>query len=242
MARIDIVIPVFNEEDLIENTANTVYDWIEKHHEHQWRIVIANNASTDKTLEIVRKLEKKFPDKILVLDIDNKGRGLAQRTAWLSSDADVCVSMDADLSTDLSHLTEIVDSIVDGQTDIAFGSRKHPGSQTEYRLTRAIASWCYITILRFVMGLKVSDAQCGFKAISTKAAKEIAPFVYDNKGFFDSELLLIGQKNGYRLKEVPVRWIENRDSRYPTLPTTIEALRFLYRLRINGVPKIKRQK
>ncbi len=236
MATVDIVIPVYNEEHVLERSVHTVLDFLDHHPEHEWRIVVANNASSDGTLEVARRLEGQFPAHVAALHVPVKGRGIALRTAWLTSEADVMGYMDVDLSTDLRHLPELVDPIADGRFDLAYGSRLHPRSQTSRGLKREVTSRGYVLVLRYLAGLRVSDAQCGFKAISREAARALVPLVRDTQWFFDSELLLVAQRNGYRMLEVPVHWVEDRDTRVHVLRTAMEDLRGIWRMRRSGVP------
>ena len=205
MATVDIVIPVYNEEHVLAESVTRVLAFLSAHPEHQWRVVVANNASTDHTLDVARRLEAEHPGQVAALHIPVKGRGIALRVAWLTSPADVCAYMDVDLSTDLGHLPALVDPIAAGEVDVAYGTRLHRDSQTNRSFKREFISRSYVFILNYLAGLKVTDAQCGFKAMSREAARALIPLVRDNAWFFDSELLLVAQENGYRLREVPVR-------------------------------------
>ncbi|MCK9486664.1 MAG: glycosyltransferase family 2 protein [Dehalococcoidia bacterium] len=237
MATVDLVIPCYNEEHVLDGSVRQVLAWCDAHPEHQWRIVVANNASTDRTLEVARALEAEFPGRVAALQIPVKGRGLALRTAWLTSDADVLAYMDVDLSTDLAHITEIVDPIARGEVDLAYGTRLHKESQTNRSLKREITSRGYVAILRLA-GLKVTDAQCGFKAISREAARALVPLVQDTQWFWDSELLWVAQANGYRMREVPVRWNEDPDTRVKIIKTAREDLQGIWRLKRGGIPRV----
>lgn len=238
MASVDIVIPCYNEERVLADTVERVLACCDEHPEHQWRVVVADNASTDRTLELARELEVAHDGRVVALAVPVKGRGLALRTAWLTSPADVACYMDVDLSTDLVHLPALVDPIAAGEVDITFGTRLHRDSQTERGWQREAISRGYVFILNHIAGLQVSDAQCGFKGISIEAARNLVPLVRDNAWFFDSELLLIAQENGYRLREVPVRWTDDPDSRVAILRTASEDLRGIWRLRRGGVPRV----
>lgn len=240
MANVDLVIPVYNEEHVLTQSIATTLGFLERHPEHEWRIVVANNASTDGTLAVARRLEKEHPGKVAALDIPVKGRGIALRIAWLTSPADVCAYMDVDLSTDLAHLPELIDPLANNEADVSYGTRLHKLSQTRRSAKREFISRSYVFILRTLAGLKVTDAQCGFKAIRRDAARAIVPLVKDTRWFFDSELLLIAQKNGYRLREVPVRWDEDTDTRVHIWSTATEDLRGIWRLRSKGVPRVSR--
>ncbi|MEI6137062.1 MAG: dolichyl-phosphate beta-glucosyltransferase [Chloroflexota bacterium] len=237
MANVDVVIPVYNEEHSLPVSVPQVLAFFDAHPEHQWRIVIADNASIDRTPEVSRALEAAHAGRVVVLHIPVKGRGIALRTAWLTSEADVVAYMDVDLSTDLAHLPDLVDPIARGEVDVAYGTRLHRDSRTNRSFKREFISRCYVFILRTLAGLRVTDAQCGFKAMSREAARALVPLVRDNAWFFDSELLLVAQENGYRLREVPVRWEEDPDTRVKIVKTAIEDLRGIWRLKRGGVPR-----
>ncbi len=236
MASIDLVIPCYNEAHVVGGSVERTLAFLEGHPEHSWRIVIADNASTDRTLEVARGLEAGHPGRVVALHIPVKGRGLALKTAWITSEADVCAYMDVDLSTDLQHLPALVDPLAEGRADLAFGTRLHRDSQTERGWRRELISRTYVQILRWGGGLRVSDAQCGFKAIRTDAARALLPVVEDTGFFFDSELLLVAQHNGYRFVEVPVTWVDDPDSRVNVWRTAIADLKGLWRLRRGGIP------
>lgn len=238
MAVVDLVIPVYNEEHVLADSVSTVLEWCARHPEHEWRVVVANNASTDSTLTVARRLEEEHQGQVFAVDIPVKGRGIALRTAWLTSTADVMAYMDVDLSTDLDGVPALIDPIARGEADLTYGSRLAKQSQTRRGWKREFISRSYVFILRFLAGLKVSDAQCGFKGISRPAAQALVPLVRDNAWFFDSEMLLVAQENGYRLREVPVRWTDDPDSRVAIVKTATEDLKGIWRLRRYGVPRV----
>jgi hypothetical protein len=158
----------------------------------------------------------------------------------LTSPADVCAYMDVDLSTDLAYLPALVDPLAANEADLSYGTRLHRDSVTQRSAKREFISRAYVFILRTLAGLKVTDAQCGFKAIRRDAAHALVPLVKDTRWFFDSELLLVAQKNGYRLREVPVRWDEDPDTRVRIVQTALEDLRGIWRLRSGGIPRAVR--
>jgi glycosyltransferase involved in cell wall biosynthesis len=238
MATVDLVIPCYNEEHVLADSVERVLAFADAHPDHQWRVVVANNASTDGTLEVARGLGARFPGRVAALDIPVKGRGIALRTAWLTTEADVMAYMDVDLSTDLAHLPAMVDPIAAGEVDLAYGTRLHRDSQTTRSAKREFISRSYVFILNRVAGLRVTDAQCGFKAISREAARALVPLVRDTQWFFDTELLWIAQVNGYRLREVPVHWVEDPDTRVKIIKTAREDLSGIWRLKRGGVPRV----
>lgn len=240
MATVDLVIPCYNEAHVLSDSVRRTLAFLDQHPEHQWRVVIADNASTDRTLDVARELEAANPGRVVALHIPVKGRGLALRTAWLTSDAEICAYMDVDLATDLKHLPQLIDPLAANEADISFGTRLDSRSETVRGWKREFTSRSYVLILRWFGGLKVSDAQCGFKAIRTEAARALLPVVEDTGWFFDTELLLIAQHNGYRLREVPVKWTDDLDSRVNIIKTATEDLKGLWRLRRGGVPRAVR--
>jgi glycosyltransferase involved in cell wall biosynthesis len=240
VATVDLVIPCYNEEHVLADSVSRVLGFCDAHPEHEWRIVVADNASTDRTLEVARRLETQYPGRVVALHIPVKGRGIALRVAWLTSPADVCAYMDVDLSTDLAYLPALVDPLAANEADLSYGTRLHRDSVTQRSAKREFISRAYVFILRTLAGLKVTDAQCGFKAIRRDAAHALVPLVKDTRWFFDSELLLVAQKNGYRLREVPVRWDEDPDTRVRIVQTALEDLRGIWRLRSGGIPRAVR--
>lgn len=242
MVCIDIVIPVYNAEQEIESCIDTLLNWIQKYPKYDWKIIIANNASTDETLNKSLQLEKTYPNKVSVINIPLKGRGIAVRTAWTSSKADVYCFMDVDLSTDLNHIPELINPIVDGNMDICYGTRWHKKSKIKRDFFRGILSWNYNFFLKHLLGLKVSDAQCGFKAVNHNTIEKVVPLVKDNNWFFDSELLLIAQENNFRIKEMPIHWTDNSKSTVIVLKSISEFLKGIWRMRVHGIPKIEQKK
>jgi glycosyltransferase involved in cell wall biosynthesis len=226
---IDIVVPVYNERSALERSIRRLHGFLEANMPFAWRIVIADNASTDGTSLIARALAAELScTEALVLPA--KGRGRALRAAWSASDADVLCYMDVDLSTDLRALLPLVAGIVSGHSDIAIGTRLAPGSHVERGPKRELISRCYNALLHVILGARFSDAQCGFKAISAHAARTLLPEVRDEAWFFDTELLTLAQRRGMRIHEVAVDWVDDGDSRVEILSTALADLRGVARL------------
>ncbi|HJM89596.1 MAG TPA: dolichyl-phosphate beta-glucosyltransferase [Dehalococcoidia bacterium] len=240
MATVDVVLPVYNEESVIAQSVATLLEWFDGHPEHEWRVVVANNASTDRTLAIARTLSEQHPGRVAALDVPAKGKGLALRIAWLTSPADVNAYMDVDLSTDIEHLPELVDPIAAGDVDVTYGTRLDPRSQTTRQLFREVVGRGYVFVFQTLLGLRVTDAQCGFKAMSRDATREILPLVLHTHWFWDTEMLMVAQENRYRMRAVPVKWIEDTDSSVAVVDTALDDLRGIWRLRTGGVPRVSR--
>jgi glycosyltransferase involved in cell wall biosynthesis len=230
---IDIVVPVYNEQATLERSIRRLHAFLEANMPFAWRIVIADNASTDGTSVIARALASELPcTEALILPA--KGRGRALRAAWSASDADVLCYMDVDLSTELRALLPLVAGIVSGHSDVAIGTRLAPGSRVVRGPKRELISRSYNALLHVVLGARFSDAQCGFKAISGKAARALLGDVHDEAWFFDTELLTLAQRRGMRIHEVAVDWVDDSDSRVEILPTALADLRGVARLALES--------
>jgi glycosyltransferase involved in cell wall biosynthesis len=229
--RVDVVIPVYNEERDLERSITTLRRFLLEHGEPwRWRIVVADNASIDRTLAIAEGLATRWPGEVGVVHLDQKGRGRALRQAWSTSDADVVCYMDVDLSTDLLALPPLIRALTSGY-DVAFGSRLKPGARVRRGLKREIISRSYNALIKLFFWHHFWDAQCGFKGVTRRVVEDLVPLVQDQAWFFDTELLLIAEKNGYRLYELPVAWVDDPDSRVKIVKTAWEDVKGLWRLK-----------
>jgi glycosyltransferase involved in cell wall biosynthesis len=228
-ARIDIVVPVYNEEAVLQDSIRRLHTFLSHELPYAWRIVIADNASTDATPGMARALAFEL-EHVAVRHLDEKGRGRALRAAWSDSDAEVLCYMDVDLSTDLRAVLPLVSALVSGHSDVAIGSRLAPGARTIRGPKREVISRCYNGLLRHVLRARFSDAQCGFKAIRADVARTLLPQVRDQGWFFDTELLVLAQRRGLRIHEVAVDWIDDPDSRVDIVSTALTDLRGVLRL------------
>jgi putative flippase GtrA len=231
--RVDIVIPVYNEAAAIETSIRRLHAFLGEGFPYDWRIVIADNASTDATPQLAERLAAQLPATTM-LRLSQKGRGRALRAAWLASDADVVAYMDVDLSTDLRALEPLVGGLVSGHAEVAIGTRLAPGSRVTRGAKREFISRAYNRVLRVSLGARFSDAQCGFKALRADAARTLVPLVADEGWFFDTELLLHAQRRGMRIHEVAVDWVDDSDSRVDIIPTALTDLRGVLRLRFDS--------
>lgn len=228
IATVDIVVPVYNEEQILATSIARLVEHLETSFPFEWRIVIANNASTDRTAEIADSLAS--DPRIAHLHLDQKGRGRALRAAWTASDADVVAYTDVDLSTGLTGLLPLVAPLITGHSDLSVGSRLSSASVVARGPKRELISRCYNLILRLIFAVRFRDAQCGFKAVRTDVAHLLLPAIEDEAWFFDTELLLIAEHNGLRVHEIPVDWIDDPDSRVAITSTALEDLRGVRRM------------
>lgn len=234
MTSVDVVIPVYNEEAVISRSVTALRDFLRENLTCSWTIVIADNASIDSTLAIAQELAAQYLD-VSYLHLPEKGRGRALRKAWLESAADIVSYMDVDLSTDLRAFPRLVAAIEEGY-DIAIGTRLSSASETKRSLKREIISRCYNVLIKAMFFTRFSDAQCGFKALTRRAVQELIPLVENQEWFFDTELLILAEKKGYRIKEIPVEWVEDPDTRVNIRKTVAEDVKGLLRMRFRPLP------
>ncbi|WP_433528695.1 glycosyltransferase [Micromonospora sp. CA-263727] len=226
---LDIVVPVYNEEVDLGPCVRRLHAHLGEHFPYPFRITIADNASVDGTLAVAEALAAELPG-VVVRHLDAKGRGRALRAAWSASDAPVLAYLDVDLSTDLAALLPLVAPLISGHSDLAIGTRLARTSRVVRGAKREVISRAYNLLLRGALAARFSDAQCGFKAIRGDVARELLPLVQDTGWFFDTELLVLAQRAGLRIHEVPVDWIDDPDSRVDVVATALADLRGIGRV------------
>jgi putative flippase GtrA len=226
---LDVVVPVYNEEGDLANSVHRLHRYLEDNFPFTARITIADNASTDQTPRIAAQLADELTD-VRMVRLEQKGRGRALQAVWSTSDAPVLAYMDVDLSTDLAALAPLVAPLVSGHSDLAIGSRLARGSRVVRGAKREVISRCYNFLLKSTLSAHFSDAQCGFKAIRADVAAQLLPHVADTGWFFDTELLVLAQRSGLRIHEVPVDWVDDADSRVDIIATATADLKGIARM------------
>jgi glycosyltransferase involved in cell wall biosynthesis len=224
-----VVLPVYNEAAQVVPHAERLRDFLDAGRWAGAEIVIADNGSTDATPRLARELAERRPG-LRYLRREPAGRGGALREAWLASPAPLLAYTDVDLSTALEDLAAVLAAVADGRADVALGSRLAPGARVTRSWRREVLSRGYNRIVQGALGLPVRDAQCGCKALTRAAARTLLPQVADDGWFFDTELLVLAHRAGLRLQEVPVRWVDDPDTRVKLLPTILGDLRGIRRL------------
>jgi putative flippase GtrA len=226
---VDVVVPVYNEEADLGPSVRRLHAYLSTTFPFTWRITIADNASTDATPAVAMSLAEELAG-VRVVRLEEKGRGRALRAVWSASDANVLAYMDVDLSTDLDALLPLVAPLLSGHSDVAIGSRLAPSARVVRGRKREAISRGYNALLRVALRVRFSDAQCGFKAVRADRARALLPLVRDTGWFFDTELLVLAERTGLRIHEVPVDWIDDPDSRVDIVSTATADLRGVARL------------
>jgi glycosyltransferase involved in cell wall biosynthesis len=234
MTKIVLVVPAYNEEKILNASIRKLHGYMTQNIKHDWKIVIANNGSTDRTKEIAEGIAKDISN-IEVMNLGEKGKGRALKYAWTNSKADIYACCDADLATDVGNLKKLFESVASGN-DLVIGSRYMEGSDSQRTIGRKLTSLAYVSLVRLFFRTKIDDFQCGFKAMNDKIVREIVPQVKDNEWFFDTELILLAERaKKYKIKELPIVWREKRvkDSRVKISKAGINCIKGLIRLRFN---------
>lgn len=211
----DVTIPVLNEEATLERQVKILHKFLKAHFldANQWRIVIADNGSTDRTFEIATQLSEELPE-VAVVKVPRKGVGLALKTSWGQSRADIVGYMDLDLATDLPHFLEVYNAIANQNYDIVYATRLHPKSEVIGRtLKREITSRVFNLILKLYLCVGFSDGMCGFKFLK----RSVYPKLQENGAvsdgwFFSTELLTIAEWFKLKMYELPVKWTDDVSS------------------------------
>lgn len=228
---VEITVPVYNEENELEENIQKLFNFCNSSLEkYDWHLTVADNASVDNTPIIAATMAKKDP-RISLFRIEQKGRGRAVKRVWSESKADYCVYMDLDLSTDLKHLPMMLEVLQKGY-DIAIGSRLAKGAHVEGRtvIREFISRALNFFFIQLLFQTKFTDAQCGFKAVTRRVVEELIPKILDNEWFFDGELLIVGEKSGYKIYEEPVHWVDNPGSTVRLYSTILGDLSAMWRI------------
>jgi len=226
---VEIVVPVLDEAATLERSIRRLDAYLRDSFPFTARITIADNGSTDGTWQLATELASELRA-VRAMRLEERGRGRALKAVWSDSDAQVLAYMDVDLSTDLAALLPLVAPLLSGHSDLAIGTRLHRGAHVVRGAKRELISRSYNAILHVVLGARFSDAQCGFKAIRADRARELLPLVRDRAWFFDTELLVLAQRAGLRIHEVPVDWTDDPDSRVAIFSTAVADLKGVARL------------
>ena len=227
---VNLTIPVYNEEVALARSIPILHSFLSTNCRFNWEIVIIDNGSTDRTLQIANDISRTYTS-VYVMHIDAKGRGIALKTVWQQRTADVYSYMDVDLSTELTAFPLMIEALLLKEADICVGSRLIRSNTTKRSFKRAFISRIYNFLVKAAFQTSFSDAQCGFKAVTSNFVRTVLPNVYHHSWFFDTELLVIAEKGGFRIADLPVCWNENFDSRVNIWQTIVEDIRGILKLR-----------
>lgn len=230
LPKVDLIVPTLNEAHVLRTSIERIRRYMRDEFPYPARVVVADNGSTDGTGELAEQLAQEYED-VGVVRLNMRGRGRALRQAWSETEAEIVAYTDVDISTELPALERMCRAIWEDGYDMAVGSRLMRESQTTRGLKREAISRIYNLLIKVVLWTRFSDAQCGCKAVSRRVVKDLMPLVQDEEWFFDTELLVRGEKGGYRVKDIPVTWVDDDDSRVKIVSTAWKDIQGVLRLR-----------
>lgn len=207
--KLSVVIPAYNEEKRIVETLEAVNEFLSKQ-SYDYEILVVVDGAKDNTAEVVRQLEAHMPKARLIDNKENHGKGWVVRQGLLEATGDIRVFMDADNSTTVDHITSFLPYFEQG-FDVVIGSRRIEGSNiaVHQSFIRDFLGGVFRFIVHTLVPLHVTDSQCGFKAFTARAAETIFPKQTIDRWAFDVEILALARKFGFKIKEAPVRWVND---------------------------------
>jgi len=233
MKKVLLMIPAYNEEDILEKNIIKLHNFFKKNiKNYKWEILISDNNSKDKTLKTAKKLSKKYKE-IDFVHLEENPKSNSIKKAWLSKDADIYMYMDADLSTDIKHIPQLIENIEKGY-DIVTGSRVSKESEASRSFLRKIISKTLKLIIKIFFSINLQDFQCGFKAINRKVRDNIISKMKAlNHGFMDTEMIVVANNKGYKIKEFPVKWEDTRKSKVQVFKDIIDTSKNILRIKLD---------
>lgn len=232
---VSMVFPAYNEAKMLRDTVEKTVQALEES-AYSYEIIIAEDGSTDGTDKIALELSRQYPTVRHIHSDQRLGRGLALKNAFNSCGGEILAFMDVDLATDIKHLKTLIESIKEGY-DIAIGSRMHPESKVERKLSRKISSKMYNFMVRTLLGSKIKDHQCGFKAFKREPLLRILEETKSTHWFWDTEILVRSSKKGYKIKEIPVEWRSGKETKVHLFKDSLsmgwQLLKFWWNLKVN---------
>jgi len=220
---VDFCLPIKNEEKIIRQNLERLLSYCRQAgFGFSWRVIGVINGSSDGSTRILSEFKKKFPQEVDYFEVPEPGRGGALKRYWLATDADALVYMDADLAVNLDDLHRLIDPIIKNGSDVVIGSRLMAGSSTSRSFGRELVSQTYNRLSRLMLHHRITDLQCGFKAVRAETFRLLSPYLRDDFWFFDTELVILAQRLGHRVREISVDWQENR---YEKRPSTVKVFR-----------------
>jgi glycosyltransferase involved in cell wall biosynthesis len=233
---LEITIPVLNEQQTLQANVSAILAYIDAHippEKVKITLVIADNGSTDATPELAQAIVCKAGDRVNYVQIPRKGVGLALKTVWSASTADVVGYFDLDLATDLKHLHNVIDELIDGSADVLYATRLHPRANVQKRsFKRAFVSRVFNGLLKLYLNVHFSDGMCGFKFLRRKWVPQLLAAGAQADGwFFATEVLVTAEWLGANIKELPVTWTDDPDSRVKIVSLSWSYLKAMRRLR-----------
>ena len=227
-----IILPAYNEEKRLGPTLERILEYLEN---KPWEaeIVVVDDGSSDGTVRLVDEWIKKDERIRLVRNPENKGKGFAVRNGMMHAKGRYRLFSDSDLSTPIEELDKLL-AYIGGRVDVTIGSRSIPGSDVRVPqpFYRVLMGKIFNLIVRLMFQTKMRDTQCGFKLFTRAAAEDVFPKAVVNRFGFDVEILFLAEKLGYKVKEVPVVWINSEETKVSAVRDSVDMFIDLFRIRM----------
>jgi len=230
---ISVVIPAYNEESNISGTLTEVHGYLSGKG-LDYEVIVVDDGSTDGTLFRARGFEGNIPGFRVIESSPNRGKGYVLRKAMLRASGDRILFMDADNSTSIKELEKFI-PVLDKEADVYIASRRIPGAEVEVPFIRRVMGTVYIYLAEIILGIRVSDINCGFKIFSRKAAHDVFQEQVMDDWSFDAEVLYLCKKKGYDVKEVPVTWEHKDTSKVKPFRDAVKSFASLVRIKMNDI-------
>jgi glycosyltransferase involved in cell wall biosynthesis len=228
--KVSVIVPAYNEEKVLERNINRLREILESILD-DYEIIISEDGSTDSTAQIARSIECST---IRVSSNERRmGKGAAIKCAASKATGSLMLFMDADLASDPSQVKQLVEKLNDG-ADVVIGSRYLRESKAQRSAVRYFASRSFNTLVRLVLGSKISDHQCGFKAFRKETALPIIEQVENKRWFWDTEFLVRAQRKGLKVDEIPIAWKESDGSKYRLFQDTMHMAYSLFSFKLKN--------
>ena len=230
---LSIVIPAYNEEERLKRFVPGIVEYL-RGKNLKFEVVVVNDGSRDGTAQIARELAKTYPMLRLIELNPNRGKGGAVKAGMLEARGRYVLFTDADQSTPIAEVDKLLEKLEREGYDMAIGSRAMPGVEVEQPQAwyRALAGKLFGAGTRLFCIHGIHDTQCGFKAMKREVAHKVFSQVTSNSAIFDIEMLVVATREGFRIAEVPVKWVHDPDTRIPyNLRRALEIWGELFRIR-----------
>jgi len=212
--KLSVIIPAYNEEARLPATLEEACEWLKRRLPNDHEVLVVDDGSKDGTVDAVRTLMATWPTIKLVEQPENRGKGAAVRRGMLEAEGEIRLFMDADHSTHIREVEKVFDAMEKG-ADVVAASRAHPESDIEVHQAwlREHMGKGFNLIMRSIVGLSMADTQCGFKAFTAEAAEKVFKAAKLDGFSFDVEVLYLAGMFGYSIAEIPVKWVNEPNSK-----------------------------
>ena len=234
--KLSIILPCYNEGNKLDNSVSQIVEYLKNIKISSYEILIVNDGSTDYTLNYIIDLKEKYPNILRVIHYkNNHGKGYAVKKGISEAIGEYIIFMDVDLSTDLSAIDKCMKIINKENTPIIIGSRRLKESEltkSQNGLRKFIGNCCsYYTNMK--LNLHIKDTQCGFKCFEKTIAKKLIKKQTIERWAFDAELLFIAKLNNIEIKEIPIKWTNDEDSKVSPLKASFNFISDLRKIKKN---------